>query len=642
MCGISGFFNSRSSLSKSEMESRISSMSMTLSHRGPDDYGIWVDQTVGVALGHQRLSIVDLSAAGHQPMSSRDGRYVIVYNGEIYNAQELKNDLVSDGYGSFKGHSDTEILVECCAVWGVRKTVKRLIGMFSFALWDQSEQQLTLVRDRMGIKPLYWGRFGSLILFGSELKALRKHPGWNPQVNPEALSNYCRYGYVPAPLSIYQGVYKLKPGTILECSRDNTLREEAYWSLHETVQKGCSDPLQLSDEAATDELERLLSDAVNRRMVADVPLGSFLSGGIDSAMVTALMQANSARPVRTFSIGFRELGYDEAPYAAAIASHLGTDHTELYMAPGEAQEIIPSLQDIYDEPFADASQIPTYLLSKLTRDHVTVSLSGDGGDELFAGYSRHFQSLRVARIQQYMPHWVLSNTAQLIKKISPDTLDQIARVAPGRLRVSRFGEKLHKAARILAANPEDFHNILISHWEVDELLSERINSVPSSTVSGSLQSLNLVEQMLLQDSNTYLPDDILTKVDRASMAASLEARVPILDHRVVEFAWHLPLEMKLREGQGKWILRNLLDRYVPRSLIDRPKAGFSVPIGAWLRGPLKDWGEHLLNPERLSADGLFNPDKVWKTWQAHQSGNENHAYRLWIILMFQAWHEHWF
>ena len=639
MCGISGFFDSVSTDSQQELEKLASCMGSTLGHRGPDDQGVWADKDDGVALCHQRLSIVDLSSAGHQPMASHNKRFQIVYNGEIFNANELREQLKLEGC-SFRGHSDTEVLLEGCAVWGVEKTVKRLIGMFAFALWDVQLKQLTLVRDRLGIKPLYWGNFGSLLIFGSELKSLRLHPGWEPAIDPGALAAYTEYGYVPAPLTIYKEIFKLEPGMMLQYSSGCETELTQYWSLSDVAYRGNQELLSLTADEATVELESLLSDAVQRRMISDVPLGAFLSGGIDSSIVAALMQKNSTRPVRTFSIGFQEEGYNEAPYASAIAKYLGTDHTEIYVTANESRDVIPDLPCIYDEPFADASQIPTFLLSKLTREHVTVALSGDGGDELFAGYNRHVQSMNISALQQRFPEWMLSAAFKMIKTLSPDTLDKVFKWSA----TPQIGEKLHKVASLINANPDDFYSILVKNWNAEEILINkpnhvRLNAEKKTEFDNNFSSL--VSRMQLQDGLTYLPDDILTKVDRASMAASLEVRVPILDHRVVEFAWRLPEDLKIRGGQGKWILRNLLYNHVPKKMFERPKAGFAVPIGDWLRGPLKEWGEELLNPVRLEREGFFEPDVVWRSWKNHQSGKQNNQYRLWIILMFQAWLEVW-
>jgi len=639
MCGIAGQFDSLSSSSQEELEVLARHMGGTLGHRGPDDQGIWVDVNNGVALCHQRLSIVDLSANGHQPMVSHDSRYQIVYNGEIFNAKELRQQLEEEGC-SFIGYSDTEVLLEGCVAWGVERAVKKLIGMFAFAIWDKKQQQLSLVRDRLGVKPLYWGYFGSLIMFGSELKSLRAHTGWQPEIDTAALASYVQYGYIPAPMTIYKNIFKLEPGTILQFSTGGIPEISTYWSLSDVAISGQKNQCSLTGNEASLELETLLSDAVKRRMISDVPLGAFLSGGIDSSVVTTLMQKNSMKTVRTFSIGFQESGYNEAPYASVVAKYLGTDHTEIYVTPSEARDVIPELPGIYDEPFADASQIPTYLLSKLTREHVTVALSGDGGDELFAGYNRHIQSVKISEVQQKFPSWVLDLASKVIKSFSPNVLDKMFKLS----QTPQMGEKLHKVASLINANPENFYSILVSNWNADEVLIRKQMKANKATAFDSDYSKILKSRsacMQLQDGLSYLPDDVLTKVDRASMAASLEVRVPMLDHRVVEFAWGLSDGLKIKNGQGKWVLKELLYKHVPQKMFDRPKAGFAIPIGEWLRGPLKEWAEELINPERLAREGFFNPDIVWDSWKKHQSGKQNNQYRLWIILMFQSWYEVW-
>ncbi len=640
MCGITGFIDPRAA---AELEPRCAEMVATLHHRGPDDRGVWCDGEAGVALGHARLSIVDLSPLGHQPMVSADGRWVIAYNGEVYNFAELRRELEGQG-ARFRGHSDTEVIVEACAAWGVEATVRRLIGMFAIALWDRAERSLHLVRDRLGIKPLYWGRFGDLLLFGSELKALRAHPGWRPEVDREALHGFMRHGYVPAPLSIYCGVHKLPPGHILRLRPGGELHLERYWDLRELALTGQAAPEFASDAEAVEALDGLLRDAVRRRMVADVPLGALLSGGIDSSVVVALMQAQSERPVKSFSIGFHEREYDESQHAKAVARHLGTEHTELHVAPGHAMEILPRMAEWYDEPFADASQVPTFLVSELTRQHVTVALSGDGGDELFAGYTRYFWADAIWRRMGRLPLPVRRATAASLRLLSPAAWNRLFGLVPRAWRPSHAGGKVHKVADLLAMPDADaVYRSLVSLWPDPEklVLGGAEPATPLWDAGLCRDFPGFTERMQYMDTVTYLPDDILTKVDRASMAVALEARVPLLDHRVVEFAWRQPMSRKIRDGQGKWLLRQVLNRYVPRELIERPKMGFGVPIDHWLRGPLRDWAEALLDERRLREEGYLNPAPVRRMWHEHQSGTRNRQYPLWAVLMFQQWLERW-
>jgi len=643
MCGIAGFFDAAAGRGPADLHTIADAMGRTLIHRGPDTGATWTDTEAGIALAHRRLSIVDLSPAGHQPMASADGGMVIVYNGEVYNTAELRAELESAGLGPFRGHSDTEVIVEGCRHWGVEDTTKRLIGMFAFAVWDRTNRRLWLVRDRLGIKPLYWGRFGGLTIFGSELKALRAHGGWTPEVDRAAVPAFMRYGYIPGPSSIYKGIQKLLPGHILTIgdSPNDQPRITPFWTLAETVAEARANRLDdLSDTEATDRLEALLGDAVRRRMVADVPLGAFLSGGIDSSAVTALMQAGSDRPVRTFTIGFAERGYDEARHAAAVAAHLGTDHTELTVSPAHARDVIPRLPHFYDEPFADSSQIPTMLLSAMTREHVTVALSGDGGDELFAGYTRYALTSRLWSRLSNVPRPLRSLGAGAITAIPPGAWQSLFNLLPSRIRPFAAGDRLHKLAGLLPLPDQDaVYRYLISQWRDPASVCRGQQAAPSfvddPTAAGAPDEI--MERLQYLDTLTYLPDDILTKVDRASMSASLEARVPILDHRVVAFAWQLPNRFKMRDGKGKWLLRQMLYRHVPRALIERPKMGFGVPIADWLRGPLREWGEDLLDPRRLEEDGFFDPALVRTAWTEHQSGRRNLQYPLWAALMFQAW-----
>jgi asparagine synthase (glutamine-hydrolysing) len=636
MCGIAGFVNFKLA-GEAALRRQAEAMAETLRHRGPDAGTCWTDPQAGFATGHRRLSILDLSPAGGQPMVSQSGRFVISYNGEVYNAADLRPELQAKGY-VFRGHSDTEVIVEGCAEWGVHATVRRLIGMFAFALWDRQDRRLWLVRDRLGIKPLYWGQFGDLLLFASELKALRAHPGWPVDIDRDALAAFMRLNYIPAPHSIYHNIQKLPPGAILEFDRRGQARIENYWTLDDTIARARLNPFNGSDAEAEEALASLLGDAVERRMIADVPLGAFLSGGIDSSTVVALMQSKSARPVRTFSIGFEEEEYNEAPYAKAVAQHLGTDHTELYVTPEEARDVIPCLTDMYDEPFADSSQIPTYLISALTRRHVTVALSGDGGDELFCGYNRYFHALSIRPYVASVPLWLRQVAASGIRAVSPQRWDRFARFVPPTMRRPQFGDKLHKLASVMLQDEDETYLRLLSQFTEPEAIVR--GGREPRTLIGSPHARefmpNYVERMQYLDTLTYLPDDILTKVDRASMAVSLEARVPIIDHRVVELAWRFPTRMRFRDGKSKWILRRVLRRFVPDKLIERPKMGFGVPIDHWLRGPLREWADDLLSSSALAANG-FHAEPIRSCWTAHVEGRANWQYALWTIITAQAW-----
>jgi len=623
-------------------------MAAALRHRGPDDQGVWVDPDAGLALSHSRLAILDLSAEGHQPMFSADGRFVIVFNGEIYNFHDLRSDLEKSGH-SFRGHSDTEVMLAAIVQWGLEAALKRFVGMFAFGLWDRQERALHLARDRMGEKPLYYGWTDSVFLFGSELKALRAHPRWQGEIDRNALALLMRHNYIPAPHSIYRGIFKLPPGTFLTVAtaavNPGALPAPvAFWNMKAVVE--ASVPFAGTEIEAAERFEALLRDAVAKQMVADVPLGAFLSGGVDSSTIVALMQAQSSRPVKTFTIGFREAEFNEANYAKAVANHLGTDHTELYVTPKEAMGVIPRLPEIYDEPFSDGSQIPTFLVSQLARRHVTVSLSGDAGDELFGGYPRYPLAQRIWSRVGWMPRTGRSALSTLLRTLKPQTWDRAlgwtSKFASDRVWSERIGDRLHKLADILSADtPDRTYRGLISHWKEPEQLVIGAKE-PLTALSDPAQWADLpsfFQRMMYLDTVTYLPDDILVKVDRASMAVSLESRIPLLDHRVVEFAWRVPLAMKIRKGTDKWLLRQVLYKYVPRTLIERPKKGFGVPIDQWLRGPLRDWAENLLNSDRLRREGFLNPRIVTLKWSEHLSGKRNWQYYLWDVLMFQAWLE---
>ncbi len=642
MCGVTGLWSLAADHVDGALRDVVARMTDTLVHRGPDSSGIWIDAQAGVALGHRRLAIIDLSEAGHQPMVSPDGRFVISYNGEVYNFAALRAEL-EDAGERFRGGSDTEVLLAACARWGVESAVRRFVGMFVFALWDRVERRIHLVRDRLGIKPLYWSLRDGLLLFGSELKALRGHPDCPVEVNRAALASFMRHNYVPAPLSIYMHVAKLRPGHIITVDGDGSVSDRAYWDALDAAAQGMSSRQALDERECMQALEELLRDAVRCRMVADVPLGAFLSGGIDSSLVVALMQAQSDRPVRTFSIGFREAGFNEAHHAMAVARHLGTDHTELYVEPQHALDVIPRLPEWFDEPFADSSQIPTYLVSELTRAHVTVSLSGDGGDELFAGYNRYLHAVSIMHGAAGFPAWSRAGLAGMLRAIPPRMWDAGFRLVPGRWRPPQAGDKVHKLAALLQQTREGVYRGLVSHWQDPGQLvphGEEARGVLWDEALGR-RFTDPVEHMQYLDTVTYLPDDILTKVDRASMAVSLEARVPLIDHRVVELSWRLPARLKIRDGVTKWALRQVLYEHVPAALIDRPKMGFGVPIDHWLRGPLRDWAEDLLDPHDLEQDGFLRQGPIREKWDAHLSGRQNWQYLLWNVLMFQAWKRRW-
>ncbi len=640
MCGFAGFIDLARSTPEADLLARAECMAARLYHRGPDSDGVWADATAGLGLGHRRLAILDLSPTGHQPMASADGRYVIAYNGEVYNFPELRAELEADGV-AFRGSCDTEVVVEAIAAWGLEAALGRMTGMFAFALWDKAEHTLCLARDRLGIKPLYWGRCGGHFFFASELKALRAHPAWKATVDRDALAAYLRFGYVPVPRSIYAGVSKLEPGAFLTLREGGEPKIRRYWDLREIGLAARARQPALDDIEAAGRLDGLLRDVVKGRMAADVPLGAFLSGGVDSSTVTALMQAQSLRPVKTFSIGFIESAFDESNEAAAVARHLGTDHTELTVSPADAREVIPALPHIYDEPFADSSQIPTYLVSRLASRWVSVALSGDGGDEMFAGYNRHRLAAGAWPRLQRVPSALRGMAASCLRTFPPRLWDMLFALSPFKLRHVLTGDRMHKLALVLSsANGADLYGRLVSQWPDPESLvledvreGERIWDDPDL-----MRDLpELMVRMRHMDTVGYLPDDILTKLDRASMAVSLEARVPLIDHRVAEFTAGLPPHMLVRNGCGKWLLRQVLHRYVPEKLVTRPKTGFGVPLDSWLRGPLRDWAESLLSRSRLKEEGFFAPVPVRRAWKEHLSGRRNHQHKLWAVLMFQAW-----
>lgn len=644
MCGFAGFWDSDCAVR--DAEAVLVRMTDAIAHRGPDDSGCWVGGASGVALGFRRLSILDLSPAGHQPMTSASGRFTVSFNGEIYNFAELRTQLQSVGH-AFRGHSDTEVVLAGFEQWGVPGTITRAAGMFAMAVWDSEDQQLHLLRDRLGEKPLYYGVMGSVLLWGSELKALRAHPAWRGVIDRGALALYLRHNYVPAPFSIYEGVRKVIPGTIVTFRTDNFSSPvtSTYWSARETMEDAFAHPLREPDGQMIERLDTLLRRTISDEMVADVPLGAFLSGGVDSSVLVALMQAQSSEPVRTYTIGFEEAGYNEATHARAVADALGTAHTELYVTAAEARSVIPRLPEIYDEPFADSSQIPTFLVAQLARQSVTVSLSGEGGDELFGGYNRYFWGQRLWRRLGPVPRPLRQTIGRSLRRISPARWDAIASTLrpalPPRFQVVNPGDKIHKAAAFLGAGtPDDMYRSLMTHWPAPHSVAGHPEPPTALTGAQPLPAFSgTVERMMYFDAVSELPDDILVKVDRAAMAVSLESRAPFLDHRVAEFAWRTPMHQKIRAGEGKWLLRQVLYRYVPRELIERPKMGFGVPIDSWLRGPLREWAAALLDPARLRREGYLSDAPITEAWRAHQSGETNNAHQLWGVLMFQAWLE---
>ena len=678
MCGITGFWDAPARL-EGELNEMARSMANAIAHRGPDDSGAWADAQAGIALGHRRLSIIDLSPAGHQPMASSSGRFVMAFNGEIYNHLELRAELEKsphpEGAGvklGWRGHSDTETLLAGFERWGVGATLAKTVGMFAIALWDVQQRTLHLARDRFGEKPLYYGWAGSgagqAFVFGSELKALRAFPGFANPVCRQALSQYMRFMYVPAPRSIYQDIYKLEPGCLLSikgaapiAAPTQPLRPPAvyenltlsrWWSLADVVQFRVHNPITDKVEAVN-ALEQRLADAVKLQSLADVPLGAFLSGGVDSSAIVALMQQQATRSIKTFTVGFEEAGFDESPHARAVAKHLGTDHTELYVTAAEAQAVIAQLPAMYDEPFADSSQIPTHLVCRAAREHVTVALSGDAGDELFGGYNRYFWGPRIWAKLAWLPYPVRQALGAAISAVPVAGWDALSRPANALLLggkgITQAGDKAHKlAARLRGVRDlDDLYKSLVSEWQDPAQVVRGDNGCtvvePSSLLADPLPECDLAGvansplRMMYRDSMTYLPDDILCKVDRAAMAVSLETRTPFLDHRVAELAWQLPLDMKIMGGQSKWQLRQVLYKHVPRELIDRPKAGFGIPVGQWLRGPLRPWAENLLDQNRLNAEGYFYPGPIRKKWAEHLSGQRDHTASLWAVLMFQAW-----
>jgi asparagine synthase (glutamine-hydrolysing) len=647
MCGIVGFWSG--AVRPSVPEETVGAMADCLTHRGPDSRGVWCDDEAGVALGHRRLAVVDLSPSGAQPMTSSGGRWVIILNGEIYNYRTLRDELHALGC-SFRGDSDTEVLLAAIEEWGAEAAIARSAGMFALALWDIRERRLYLTRDRLGEKPLYVASTAGGILFASELKAFQRHPAWEGRVSHAGLHEFLRYGYVPTSACVYEHVRKVVPGTIevyqARSEAEITLsRVVTYWSARDVVTAGAGNRLSTPPSALVDDLDSVLRTVIGEQMVADVPLGAFLSGGIDSSLIVALMQRQGGSPVRTFSIGFDVPDYDEAPHAKAVAAHLGTNHTELYVTSREAMDVVERLPAIYDEPFADSSQIPTFLVAQMARRHVTVSLSGDGGDEVFGGYNRYAWTERAWRKMGVVPMALRRAAARTMQAGSPEFWDvvgaAVGRVAPS-LRMRTYGDKVHKLSRLLQlTSRESMYEEMISSWSIPSraLHGRTHGETKAAGRAWPSENLNFVEQMMLADLTGYLRDDILVKVDRAAMAVSLETRAPFIDHRVVEFAARLPYDVKVRGGTTKWILRELLHRYVPAALVERPKMGFGVPLHVWLRGDLRDWAEALLEPGRLKNEGYFDPKAIHAVWGAHVSGRTNALPQIWPVLMFQAWYE---
>lgn len=646
MCGFVGYW-SRDRLRG--VEPLLRCMGNALAHRGPDDAGVWFDVNAGIGLAHRRLSIVDLSAAGHQPMLSPGDRYVIAFNGEIYNHSLIRQELIDSGSRvAWRGGSDTETLLAAFEQWGIEPTLKRAVGMFAFALWDRENRSLYLARDRLGEKPLYYGWQQNTFLFGSELKALKQHPAFAKKISRNALSLLMRFNCIPAPHSIYEGIGKLQPGTYLvlrlapgsaATGQSVPLDIRTYWSLHDAAISGINNPFAGTDAETIDAVDSQLNQTIAMQMTADVPSGAFLSGGIDSSTVVAIMQTQSSRPIHTFTMGFQEAGFDEAKWSAAISRHLGTEHTELYVTQQNLLDVIPRLPTLYDEPFSDSSQIPTFLVSQLARHQVTVALSGDGGDELFGGYNRHLITRRYWEKLESIPLWLRRGVSGLLGQIPAGLLNQ------GGLRlagVPQTAEKVRKALDMISApSSDEMYLRWRSHW-----------TRPDTLVLGAQEPTTLAlirpeefgikdaaDKMMFLDTMTYMPDDILVKLDRAAMGCSLETRVPFLDHRLVELAWRLPHGQKIRNGIGKWVLRGVLRKYVPDQLVVRPKAGFGVPLGSWLRGPLREWAEALLGEARLHSEGFFDVAMVRTAWREHLSGSYDRQYSLWDVLMFQSWLE---
>lgn len=645
MCGIAGFYHKASHVS--EPLEILKNMGSVIQHRGPDDHGEWYDASLGLGLVHRRLSIVDLSSSGHQPMLSNSHRYNIVFNGEIYNHLVLRAEIESlHNFNAWVGHSDTETLLCCIEYFGLEETLKKITGMFSFALFDNVNSELILARDRVGEKPLYYGWQDDVFLFGSELKSLEVHPSFKKVINRDSLTLLLRHNYIPTPHCIWSNINKLVPGSFLRLNlNSNKSSLKKYWDFISVANANKFDLSSLTHDDITSRTETILSDAVKNQMHADVPLGAFLSGGVDSSLIVSLMQNHSTTPIKTFSIGFDEEMYNEAEFAKKVADHLGTDHTELYVSSNDALSIIKDLPKIYDEPFADSSSIPTFIVSRLAKNNVTVCLSGDGGDELFCGYNRYIMTQNLWSKLNLLPVFIRKLISFILLSIRPKIWDFVGNIVYKVLPISKpayFGDKVHKAAFVLPSRSStELYKHLVSLWKNPEDVV-LLSTEPSTFVNGFSEDIimdSAIEKMMAVDTLTYLPDDILTKVDRASMAVSLETRVPFLDHKLIEHSWRIPLSLKYCNGKSKWLLRKILYKYVPKNLIERPKMGFGVPLDSWLRGPLKDWAENLLSEERLKREGFFAVEIIREKWTEHLSGKYNWSHHLWSILMFQLWLE---
>jgi asparagine synthase (glutamine-hydrolysing) len=635
MCGLTGFWDFTSQFNREKLTTIAVNMADKISHRGPDDYGAWVDENIGLAMAHRRLTIIDLTTAGSQPMHSASNRFVIIYNGEVYNAPQLQQELVKLGH-KFIGHSDTAVILAAFEQWGIKAAVSKFIGMFAFAVWDRQLSELSLIRDRLGVKPLYYGVLGKTLFFGSQLKSFWVNPLWRGEIDVTSVQKYISLNYVPTPYSIFKDIYKLEPATILTINQQQKITKYKYWDLNQLTQDR---QYVYSESDAINNLHDLLQDSIKIRQIADVPLGAFLSGGIDSSLVVALMQSMSSTAVNTFTIGFNEQSYNEAEFASKVAKHLGTNHREFILEPKQALDLIATLPEVYDEPFADSSQIPTLLVSRLARENVTVALSGDGGDELFAGYNRYYLADNFIGKIAWLPKEVRSLLAKAICAVSVKNWGHLNKI----FKVNNLGDKLYKLANILPFNsPEEFYTTVISFWGNNNPMlapEYRSKNIYLREQPFAKNINNFVEYMQFLDQYNYLPDDILTKLDRASMAYGLEAREPLLDHRIVEFAWNLPMEFKISGNNQKWILKQILHKYLPMHLIERPKMGFGVPIGEWLRGDLRAWATDLLDRSKITNQGLFDANIVGNRLQQHLSGARNYQYDLWGILMFQAWYD---
>jgi asparagine synthase (glutamine-hydrolysing) len=641
MCGFIGFL-SNNTHSKEHLTDVTNRMLTPIEHRGPDSSGIWLDETLGITFGHRRLSIIDLSESGKQPMQSKSNRFVIAYNGEVYNFREIKKELDNVNYGLWKGSSDTEVILAAIEYWGIEKAVSKFIGMFSFALWDNEKELLHLVRDRMGIKPLYWSYQNGNFIFGSELKSLMAFEKWSADIDKNSLALFMKYKYVPCPATIFKNTYQLEAATILTLDKNKNVKKDKYWKLDEIVKLGMVNGNN-ENEYSENEIFELINNAVKCRLVSDVPIGAFLSGGIDSSAIVALMQENSISPINTFSMGFSIDSYDETIYSKNIAKHLNTNHTEYILEPKDAINVIPELPKIYDEPFSDSSQIPTFLLSKLTSNSVKVALSGDGGDEVFGGYNRYIYADKFLDKFNSMPIWFQNLSKRMVHSISKDSWSSFFEFFPEKYAYNRSGEKLYKLASVIGKNNIQVYRTLISDWQFEDnlFIDNKIYHDLDFNSPSYFDKTNSVEYMQLMDQTYYLPNDILTKVDRASMANSLEVRIPYLDHRIVEAMWKLPRRYKINNGMSKVFLRKILGKYVEPINFDRTKRGFSIPISEWLRGPLKDWAESLLTKETIENCGVLNYKTINKKWNEHQSGKNNWHGHIWNVLMFNAWYEHW-